>query len=196
MWDLVSCVLSIVECFILRGKWRSESFQKNNSGSRGWTCLVLSKALHLCVFGWHHKSSKIRIFRSAGVADFFGERKCLSRKWSFCRGRTLDSKHNVVCQRWRAWPRNPVFYKFQALPKSPKTTNFEIPGSRICTQFYELTTSAPPLRQSVMLKSVIRSAFLVVLGTSNTYFRVPRLTPQNHKVRMFACVAFPNMSNS
>ena len=66
VWDLVSCVLSIVECFILKGKSRSESFQKNKSGSRGWTCLVLSKALHLYVFGWHCTSSKIRIFRFAG----------------------------------------------------------------------------------------------------------------------------------
>ena len=140
VWDLVSCVLSIVECFILKGKSKSESFQKNKSGSRGWTCLVLSKALHLCVFGWHHKSFKIRIFRSAGVTDFFGERKCLSRKWSFCRDRTLDSKHKVSFQRWRAWPRSPVFYKFLAPPKSPKTTNFEIPGPRICTHFYELIT--------------------------------------------------------
>ena len=77
VWDLVSCVLSIVECFILKGKSKSESFQKNKSGSRGWTCLVLSKALHLCVFGWHHKSSKIRIFRFAGTL----QRERLAQLW-------------------------------------------------------------------------------------------------------------------
>ena len=138
MWDLVSCFFRRVECFILKGKSRSGSFQKKKSESRGGACLLFRKALHVYAFGWHRKSCKILISRSAGVTDFFGERKCLSRKWSFCRGRTLDSKHEVRSRCRRAWPRSHVFYKFLVPPKSPKTTNFEIPGRRICTQFFEL----------------------------------------------------------
>ena len=111
VWDLVSCFLRRVECFILIGKSRSGSFQKKKSESRGGTCLLFSKALHVYGFGWHFKSCKILISRSAGLTHFFGERKCLSRKWSFCRGRTLDSKDEVRSRCRRAWPRSHVFYK-------------------------------------------------------------------------------------
>ena len=112
VWDLVSCFFRRAECFILIGKSRSGSFQKKSQNPEGGTCLVLSKALQLVAFGWHRKSCKILISRSAGVTDFFGERKCLSRKWSFCRGRTLDSKHKVRSRCRRAWPRSHVIYKF------------------------------------------------------------------------------------
>ena len=121
MWDLVSCFLRRVECFILIRKSRSGSFQKKKSESRGGACLLFRKPLHVYAFGWHRKSCKILISRSAGVTNFFGERKCLSRKWSFCRGRTLDSKHEVRSRCRRAWPRSHVFYKFLVPPKSPKT---------------------------------------------------------------------------
>ena len=43
VWDLVSCVLSIAECFILRGKSRSESLQKRNQGPEGGLVLYLAK---------------------------------------------------------------------------------------------------------------------------------------------------------